>query len=384
MSYKKRGLGRGFSNFLSDEMKREINSEIERSTEDFVSSSDSENEKSDLVSDSDSEFEIELDGDSLDSFSDISNVSEVTIDKENPNISYRTFVRDGKLYREHTEVLYSGDDFSSEDNSSREISSDINSSKNHPMSGLSNISVSRIIPNEDQPRKYFDPEILEDLRDSIEQFGIISPLVVRPSKHGYSLIAGERRLRAAIMAGLSEVPCIIVDATDLEADKMSIIENIQREDLNPIEEALAYKKLIEGYNMLQEELGKSLGKSRQYIGNRMRLLRLPSVVQDMIAGGEISYSHGLILLSLPSEEDMIKEAKRIAKKSLSVRSSSKKKRENPPRDKYLDAILENMSSHLGTKIDVRGTGRVKKLEIEYYSDEDFERICGIIMGGELF
>ena len=210
--------------------------------------------------------------------------------------------------------------------------------------------------------------------------------MVRPMGNRFFLIAGERRLRASMMAGLKEVPCIVADVSDFEADKISIIENVQREDLSPIEEARAYRNLIENYGMFQDEVGDILGKSRQFIGNRIRLLKLPEEVQNMIEAGELTYSHGQILLSLENEEDMLREANRIKNDSITVTTMRRKRprrRKEVVRDKYLDALLEKMSSHLGTKIDSKGTGAVKKLEIEYYSDEDLERIASIIMGGDL-
>lgn len=346
MSYKNRGLGRGFSNFLSKEQQEEIVSE-------FIN-------------------------DDADSSADALNADEteknLTNNKDSSDVKISSRIEGNTIITEKVEPI----------KKEAPLNNDIN--KNHDNYGLKNIDVDLITANPDQPRKYFDEDVLRELAKSIEDLGVLQPLMVRPMGNGYFLIAGERRLRASIMAGLKEVPCIVVDVTDFEADKISIIENVQREDLNPIEEARAYRNLIENYGMFQDEVGDILGKSRQFIGNRIRLLKLPEEVQDMIEAGELTYSHGQILLSLENEEDMLREANRIKNDSITVttmRRRRPRRRKEVVRDKYLDALLDKISSHLGTKIDVKGTGAVKKLEIEYYSDEDLERIASIIMGGDL-
>ncbi len=343
MSYKKRGLGRGFSNFLSKEQQEEITSEF--------------------IKDDDSKIE-----DTFNSNRD--DFSESTL-----SAKIKSTLVGNKIITEKIEPIPSGDPL---DN--------IKNDKKPDNYGLKNISVDLITANPDQPRKYFDEEILNELAKSIKDLGVLQPLMVRPMGNRYFLIAGERRLRASIMAGLKEVPCIVADVSDFEADKISIIENVQREDLNPIEEARAYRNLIENYGMFQDEVGDILGKSRQFIGNRIRLLKLPKEVQDMIEVGDLSFSHGQILLSLENDEDILREARRIKNESISVSNTRRKRprrRKEVVRDKYLDALLDKISSHLGTKISVKGTGTVKKLEIEYYSDEDLERISSIIMGGDL-
>lgn len=341
MSYKNRGLGRGFSNFLSKEQQEEIVSE-------FINDDAADND------------EVLKKDESKRNSSDV---------KINSRIEGSTIVT------EKVEPIVSDDPLINDTNE--------NDTDHY---GLRNIDVDLITANPDQPRKYFDEDVLRELAKSIEDLGVLQPLMVRPMGNRYFLIAGERRLRASIMAGLKEVPCIIADVTDFEADKISIIENVQREDLNPIEEARAYRNLIENYGMFQDEVGDILGKSRQFIGNRIRLLKLPEEVQDMIEAGDLSYSHGILLLSLENDEDILREAKKIRSDSLSVRTTKIKRprrRKEVVRDKYLDALLDKISSHLGTKIAVKGTGAVKKLEIEYYSDEDLERIASIIMGGDL-
>lgn len=344
MSYKKRGLGRGFSNFLSKEQQEEITSE-------FMNDSDLNKDDSNK-----------------------SNEKNIIEEKNNSDVKVKSTLVGNTIITEKIEPIQS------------ENPSDEDINKNPDNYGLKNIAVELITANPDQPRKYFDEDILRELSKSIEELGVLQPLMVRPMGNRYFLIAGERRLRASIMAGLKEVPCIVADVSDFEADKISIIENVQREDLSPIEEARAYRNLIENYGMFQDEVGDILGKSRQFIGNRIRLLKLPEEVQNMIEAGELTYSHGQILLSLENEEDMLREANRIKNDSITVTTMRRKRprrRKEVVSDKYLDALLEKMSSHLGTKIDSKGTGAVKKLEIEYYSDEDLERIASIIMGGDL-
>lgn len=345
MSYKKRGLGRGFSNFLSKEQQEEITSE-------FMNDSDLNKDDSNK-----------------------SNKKNIIEEKNNSGERIKSTLVGNSIITEKTTPLISEDNLN-----------DVNNTHETNNFGLKNIAVELITANPDQPRKYFDEDILRELSKSIEELGVLQPLMVRPMGNRFFLIAGERRLRASIMAGLKEVPCIVADVSDFEADKISIIENVQREDLSPIEEARAYRNLIENYGMFQDEVGDILGKSRQFIGNRIRLLKLPEEVQNMIEAGELTYSHGQILLSLENEEDMLREANRIKNDSITVTTMRRKRprrRKEVVRDKYLDALLEKMSSHLGTKIDSKGTGAVKKLEIEYYSDEDLERIASIIMGGDL-
>lgn len=345
MSYKNRGLGRGFSNFLSKEQQEEIVSE-------FINDDAA---------------------DSAETLNADDNEKNITEDKDS-DVKISSRIEGSTIITEKVEPIKKEDS----------LNNDMN---NNPDDyGLRNIDVDLITANPDQPRKYFDEDILRELARSIEELGVLQPLMVRPMGNGYFLIAGERRLRASIMAGLKEVPCIVVDVTDFEADKISIIENVQREDLNPIEEARAYRNLIENYGMFQDEVGDILGKSRQFIGNRIRLLKLPEEVQDMIEAGELTHSHGQILLSLENDEDILREANRIKNESVSVSNTRRRRprrRKEVVRDKYLDDLLDKISSHLGTKIDVKGTGAVKKLEIEYYSDEDLERIASIIMGGDL-
>lgn len=251
-------------------------------------------------------------------------------------------------------------------------------------SGLLEIDINVIKTNSDQPRKIFEKKALEELAESIKNYGVIQPLVVKKEKDNYLVISGERRLRAAKLAGLKKVPAVVKDMKKESLDKISLIENIQREDLNSIEEARAFKYLIEEYNLRQEDLAKEVGKSRQYIGNIMRLLNLDSRVIDMILKGEISSSHGRALLAIKDKDKQYKEALKIVRNSISVASTEKKtsKKTKENLDIFKNDIKDKLTSHLGTKVDFSGRGKHKKLLIEYYSDQDLERICDLILGGK--
>ncbi len=251
-------------------------------------------------------------------------------------------------------------------------------------SGLLEIDINAIKTNSDQPRKIFEKKALEELAESIKNYGVIQPLVVKKEKDNYLVISGERRLRAAKLAGLKKVPAVVKDMKKESLDKISLIENIQREDLNSIEEARAFKYLIEEYNLRQEDLAKEVGKSRQYIGNIMRLLNLDSRVIDMILKGEISSSHGRALLAIKDKDKQYKEALKIVRNSISVASTEKKtsKKTKENLDIFKNDIKDKLTSHLGTKVDFSGRGKHKKLLIEYYSDQDLERICDLILGGK--
>ena len=188
------------------------------------------------------------------------------------------------------------------------------------------LRISEIEPRSDQPRKTFDHEPLEALADSIAQFGVIQPIVVRENKSAegtYEILAGERRWRAAKMAGLSEIPAVILEGDDLKAAQVSVIENVQREDLNPIEEALAYQTLLDGFHLTQEEVSRQVGKSRSAIANLLRLLDLPDEVLEMVKTGKLSAGHARALLGLKNPEHMVTLANKIIEKDLSVRDVEK-------------------------------------------------------------
>lgn len=254
------------------------------------------------------------------------------------------------------------------------------------------LRISLVEPNRNQPRKFFDDEAIEELSDSIKQFGIISPLLVQKKEDYYEIIAGERRWRAAQKAGLKEVPVLIKDFSNQEAVEVSLIENIQREDLNPIEEAKAYDRLVSEYGMNQEEVAGRVSKSRSAIANSMRLLKLDPEVQRMVETGAVSEGHGRTLLSV-ADPDVQKEiAGKIVTERLSVRQTEKlvrdlqkapasprRKSRDVRRETLLNDLAEQLKGKLGTKVNIRQNGKNKgKIEIEYYSDEELDRIYDLL------
>lgn len=255
-----------------------------------------------------------------------------------------------------------------------------------PVPGDAMMKISDIEPNREQPRKNFDKEALQELADSIKQFGIIQPIVVQKKDDYYEIIAGERRWRAAKLAKLKEVPVIIKEYSDREVMEIALIENIQRKDLNPIEEALAYKSLIDEYSLKQEELANRVSKSRTAIANSMRLLKLTDSVQNMLINDEISMGHARALLTLEQEDLQIEAAKTIVSKGLSVRDTEKlvKSILNPKQVKLpipsaeaaiYDAIANKLREKMGTKVSINHKKNGKgKIEIEYYSQEELERL----------
>ena len=255
-----------------------------------------------------------------------------------------------------------------------------------PVPGDTMMKISDIEPNREQQRKNFDKEALQELADSIKQFGIIQPIVVQKKDDYYEIIAGERRWRAAKLAKLKEVPVIIKEYSDREVMEIALIENIQRKDLNPIEEALAYKSLIDEYSLKQEELANRVSKSRTAIANSMRLLKLTDSVQNMLINDEISMGHARALLTLEQEDLQIEAAKTIVSKGLSVRDTEKlvKSILNPKQVKLpipsaeaaiYDAIANKLREKMGTKVSINHKKNGKgKIEIEYYSQEELERL----------
>lgn len=250
------------------------------------------------------------------------------------------------------------------------------------------VKITMVEPNREQPRKNFDEDSLLELAESIKQFGLLQPILVQDRKSYYEIIAGERRWRAAKMAGLKEVPVIIKDLTDQEIVEISLIENIQREDLNPIEEALAYKRLLTEFHLKQDEVAERVSKSRTAVTNSMRLLKLCEEVQQMIIDDMISTGHARALISIEDSEQQYTIAQKIFDEKLSVRDVEKlvKNLNTPPKqkktiqtDKALQIIYqdveEKLKQALGTKVLISSKGEGSgKLEIEFYSHDDLEKI----------
>lgn len=258
------------------------------------------------------------------------------------------------------------------------------------------LRISEIEPNREQPRKYFDEEALTELADSIRQHGVIQPLLVRPMENGtYQLVAGERRWRASRMAGLTEVPVVIKDLSEIEAMELALIENLQRQDLNPIEEAVGFQQLMERYSMTQEQVASRVGKSRPAIANALRLLNLPEQVVAMVQSGEVSPGHARALLKLEDEEQILDIAKKIQKGRYSVRDVEKltKKKLEEPKDvpaqaperipteaDWMDNFFREMElaleAELGRKVSVTVKGKDKgTFSIDFFSKEDLADIA---------
>lgn len=251
------------------------------------------------------------------------------------------------------------------------------------------LRISEIEPNKNQPRSNFSEESLAELAESIAQHGVLQPLLVRPiGTDGYQVVAGERRWRACRKAGVKEVPVIIRDLTDVEVMQIALIENLQREDLSPIEEAKGYKSLIDTYNFTQNEVSKSVGKSRSAITNSLRLLSLPESVIKMISNGQISAGHARALISIENEEKILKLARVIIEKDLSVREveamikhikqgTQKAKKIDPPkRNTFFDEVELSLKERLGRTIRISSKKEDKGvLEIEFYSQEDLASLA---------
>ena len=259
--------------------------------------------------------------------------------------------------------------------------------------GVTKVKISLVDPKRDQPRKYFDKEALDQLAESIVENGLLQPILVREYGEGrYQIIAGERRFRASKLAGLNEIPAIVLEKDDKNAAQIALIENIQREDLNPIEEALAYKSLAEEYNMTQEELSKQVGKSRSAIANSIRLLDLPDEVLTLVASRELSAGHARTLLGLNSRENMILLAQHAVENDLSVRVLEETvkqynkpqkpviEEEEAPLVDYFRELEIRIQSHLGRKVKIDGKGRKKTITLSYEDNEDLDEILTLLCG----
>jgi|MucameStandDraft_1065616.scaffolds.fasta_scaffold09464_4 ParB family chromosome partitioning protein len=253
------------------------------------------------------------------------------------------------------------------------------------------LNINEVEPNRGQPRKEFDEDALLELADSVRQYGILQPLIVQKNKGYYEIIAGERRWRAAKLAGLKEVPVIIKEYTSQQVVEISLIENIQRENLNPIEEAMAFKRLLDEFNLKQDEVAERVSKSRTAVTNSMRLLKLDDKVQQMIIDDMISTGHARALLAIDNKEQQYSIATKIFDEKLSVRETEKlvKSLKNPKKKVEKEKIehvfvyndlIDKMKNVMGTKVNINAKANGKgKIEIEYYSEEELERIYDLIM-----
>ncbi len=272
--------------------------------------------------------------------------------------------------------------------------------------GVSTLRIADIEPRSDQPRKQFEREALETLAESIGKHGVLQPIIVRESaalSGTYEIIAGERRWRAAKMAGLSEIPVVILEGDDLKAAQVSIIENIQRENLNPVEEALAYRTLMERFDLTQDQVSQQVGKSRSNIANMMRLLDLPESVLDLLREGLISAGHARALLGLEREEDIAPLAERILQAEMSVREVEKAVKhinaalndepvvetaeetaEGKLRRVYMRDLEHRILEKMGRKVKITNSAKKKVVELSYDSDEDLEELLKALCGDDFF
>ncbi len=282
------------------------------------------------------------------------------------------------------ESLFSGVEINTEDLKKGEAS--------EKEDGILFVDINAMKPNMNQPRKSFNEEKIDELAKSIEMHGIIQPIMVRDSKNGYEIVAGERRWRAARRAGLKKVPCLVRELDEQQNMLLAIIENMQREDLNPIEEAFALDEMIKTHGLTQEEVSRSIGKSRPYITNSLRLLKLPEKVRDYVLKGNLSSGHARAIAGIKNEIQQIKAADKAVSEGWSVRemeryssddsSGGVKKRAKPrPREKKreIKEIEEELKNILGTKVTVDYDIKKGKIEIEYYSKEELERLYELLL-----
>lgn len=264
----------------------------------------------------------------------------------------------------------------------------------------------QIRPNPDQPRQVFDDAKLRELTESVREQGILQPILVRPDgEDGYQIVAGERRYRAAVLCGLEEVPCIVRNLSDTDTLEVALIENIQRQNLNPLEEAATYKELMETYHYTQSKLAEKLGKSRVYVANTLRLLSLPEPVKQAVMEEKLTAGHGRALLQLSKTQDRLALAEKILAEHLSVRQAEyyaknpaelygktdtlkEKKQPTAPKpalnDLLLNEVEDRLRSRLGTKVTVRRSGKGGKIVLEYFDDEELDRLIALLLPGETF
>ena len=265
------------------------------------------------------------------------------------------------------------------------------SSQQETSNGERMMKISMIEPNREQPRKKFDEDALQELSESIKQYGVLQPLLVSDKKDYYEIIAGERRWRAAKLAGLKEVPVIVKDFSEQELVEISLIENIQREDLNPVEEAMAYKRLIDEFHLKQDEIAERVGKSRTAVTNAMRLLKLSEKVQQMLIDEMITAGHARAILSIADKEKQesiamkvfdeklsVRETEALVKRMLEPPKTAKKSKFSSAEDAIYESLEEKMKSIMGTRVQIHRKKNDKgKIEIEYYSKDELERIIDL-------
>ena len=256
------------------------------------------------------------------------------------------------------------------------------------------IDINDIKPNKDQPRKTFNEEKLKDLANSIKENGVIQPLIIRKAQNGYELVAGERRWRAARIAEIKKVPCIIRDFDEKQNMIVAIIENMQRENLDPIEEALGLNEMIKRFEFTQEQVSNALGKSRAYIANSLRLLKLPEKIQNMIIEGRISAAHGRTIITIKDEKKQIEVCDKIIRNGLSVRAAERltekikddarpeRKKRKPSVNAEIAAVEDELRKIFCTKVNINGKASTGKIEIEYYSIDELNRLIDMLRGIE--
>ncbi len=276
-----------------------------------------------------------------------------------------------------------------------EFTSESNGSSQDAQGEITELRLFEVEPNKNQPRKQFDEEKIDALADSIRENGVIQPIIVTKSDTGYTIVAGERRWRAAKKAGISTIPAIIREYSDAESAEIALIENLQREDLNPVEEALGYSSLMSDFNLTQESVAKKVGKSRSAVANSLRLLGLDDQIKEYLVHGELSGGHAKALLYLDDADKRVELAETIIEKGLNVRQAEamakkiKQQSEKPPvyeTDKtddsayriQLEKIQEELSSRFGTKVKITPGTKKSKIELEYYNNEDLERLLAML------
>ncbi|WP_316572301.1 ParB/RepB/Spo0J family partition protein [Neobacillus sp. YIM B06451] len=255
---------------------------------------------------------------------------------------------------------------------------------------VQDIRIKDLRPNPYQPRKHFEPEAIEELKESIQEHGILQPLVVRKSIKGYEIVVGERRFRAAKLAGLETVPAVVRDLSEQQMMELAVLENLQREDLSPIEEAAAYQTLMEKLNLTQEEVAKRLGKSRPHVANHIRLLSLPKQIQELISKGTISMGHGRALLGLRQKAKLSLLVEKTVKESLNVRQlekliqqlnenvSRETKKPERKKDRFIRERENQLRERFGTTVHIKQSKNKGKIEIEFFSKEDLERLLDLL------